>query len=160
MHGHTVLISYVADQPTLADQLVPGLVEHWASIIPGYTADARSAKFRAHMNRDRLPIAWVAHDGGKALGTAALRVCDLEGREDLTPWLGGVYVAPQFRGRGIASALCAVVEHKARQLGASVLYLFTTDQSGLYAQLGWKFFEHIQWHGHDGEIMVKHFGGA
>jgi GNAT superfamily N-acetyltransferase len=159
-HGHTVLISYLADQPTLAEQLVPGLVEHWASIIPGYTADARSAKFLAHMNRDTLPIAWVAHDGAKALGTAALRVCDLEGREDLTPWLGGVYVCPPFRGRGIASALCVAVEQKARQLGASALYLFTTDQSRVYAHLGWKFFERIQWHGRDGEIMVKHFGGV
>jgi GNAT superfamily N-acetyltransferase len=53
------------------------------------------------MNRDELPIAWVAHANGQLLGTAALRVHDLEGREDLTPWLGGVFVDSEFRGRGI-----------------------------------------------------------
>jgi GNAT superfamily N-acetyltransferase len=154
-----VLISYLADQPTLAERLVPGLVEHWEPVIPGYTAEARAAKFREHMNRDTLPIAWVAHDDSEVLGTAALRVCDLEGREDLTPWLGGVYVLPQFRRRGIASALCEVVEQKARDLGVRSLYLFTLDQSRLYGRLGWAFLERMQWHGHEGEIMVKHVGG-
>ena len=57
------------------------------------------------MNRDQLPIAWVAHANGQLLGTAALRVHDLEGREDLTPWLGGVFVASHFRRRGISAAL-------------------------------------------------------
>ena len=66
------------------------------------------------MNRDQLPIAWVAHANGQLLGTAALRVHDLEGREDLTPWLGGVFVGSQFRRRGIGAALCATVEEAAR----------------------------------------------
>lgn len=111
-----MVISYLADQPALAQHLVPALVEHWGPIIPGYTAEARAAKFLTHMNRDTLPIAWVAHDDSEVFGTASLRVCDLEGREDLTPWLGGVYVLPRFRRHGIASALCAVVEQKARHL--------------------------------------------
>lgn len=154
-----MLISYLADHPTLAQHLLAGLVEHWEPIIPGYTAKARAAKFLTHMNRDTLPIAWVAHDDSEVFGTAALRASDLEGREDLTPWLGGVYVLPQFRRRGIASALCAVVEQKARHFGASSLYLFTTDQSKLYRHLGWGFLERIQWHGREGEIMVKRLGG-
>jgi hypothetical protein len=30
------------------------------------------------MNRDQLPIAWVAHANGQLLGTAALRFHDFE----------------------------------------------------------------------------------
>ena len=65
------------------------------------------------MNRDELPIAWVAHANGQLFGTAALRVHDLEGREDLTPWLGGVFVGSHFRRRGIGAALCATVKDEA-----------------------------------------------
>ena len=74
------------------------------------TPEARIKKLKAHMNRDKLPIAWVAHANGQPLGTAALRVHDLEGREDLTPWLGGVFVGSHFRRLGIGAALCATVE--------------------------------------------------
>src|SRR6187402_23086 len=121
-------ISYLKDRPELAAQLIPGLLEHWRSRFPGDTAEARAARFREHLSTDTLPIAWVAHDGDVALGTAALRATDLHGREDLGPWLGGVYTERAFRRRGIASLLCRVVEAKAAELGVSKLYLFTLDQ--------------------------------
>ena len=115
-------------------------------------------RFRAHMNRDVLPIAWLAHDGDRAAGTASLRASDLPGREDLTPWLGGVYVAPAFRGRGIASALCRTVEQRARELGFNRLYLFTLDKRALYEHLGWHTIERAAWRGHDADLMVKWLG--
>src|SRR6187549_3135277 len=54
-------ISYLAENPELAEQLIPGLLEHWSYIFPNQTAAERAAKFRTHLNRDELPIAWVAH---------------------------------------------------------------------------------------------------
>ena len=115
-------------------------------------------RFRAHMNRDALPVAWLAHEDGRALGTAALRVSDLPGREALSPWLGGVYVAPPFRGRGIASALCRVVEERASALGHERLYLFTLDQQRLYARLGWRPLEQASWRGRTADVMWKPLG--
>lgn len=148
-------ISYLADVPDLADQLIPGLLDHWRPVVPEDTAEARRQRFRAHMNRDALPIAWLAHEDGQALGTASLRVADLPGREELTPWLGGVYVAPPFRGRGIASALCHVVEGQAAALGHERLYLFTLDQRPLYERLGWRLLERAQWCGREADVMSK-----
>src|SRR5678815_3242531 len=109
-----VLISYLIEHPEYIPQLTQWLFEQWDSILGEETADARIKKLKAHMNRDELPIAWVAHANGQLLGTAALRVHDLEGREDLTPWLGGVFVAWEFRRQGIGTALCAAVEDAAR----------------------------------------------
>jgi GNAT superfamily N-acetyltransferase len=107
------------------------------------------------MNREKLPIAWVAYDGHTALGTAALRETDLKGREDLSPWLGGVFVSPPYRGRGIASALCRVVEANAYERGISRLYLFTHGQESLYEHLGWSSQEQMLWHGQRCSIMSK-----
>jgi predicted N-acetyltransferase YhbS len=148
-------ISYLAERPELARQLIPGLLQHWSYVYPEQTAADRAAKFAAHQNYDELPIAWIAHDGDTALGTAALRRFDLEGREDLSPWLGGVFVLENHRRRGIASALCEVVEAKAHALGVSRLYLFTHGQEALYERLGWVLFESTMWRGHQCSIMTK-----
>jgi hypothetical protein len=60
------------------------------------------------MNRDELPIAWAAHGNGQLFGTAALRVDGPEGREDLTPWLSGIFVGSHFRRPGYwGRTMCA-----------------------------------------------------
>ena len=124
------------------------------------TPDARVKKLRAHMNRDELPIAWVAHADGQLLGTAALRVHDIEGREDLTPWLGGVFVGSPFRRRGIGAALCATVEDSARSRGIQTLYLFTIGKQAWYSRLGWDVFGPCVWHRRPGDIMCKQLQAA
>jgi GNAT superfamily N-acetyltransferase len=153
-------ISYLADTFELAPQLIPGLLEHWRPLMPDDTAVARLQRFRLHLNRGALPIAWLAHEGERALGTAALRATDLPGREDLTPWLGGVYVAPELRGRGVASALCRTVEKRAAELGFRKLYLFTLDQQRLYERLGWRRMERATWKGRAADVMVKELGAG
>src|SRR5689334_4972648 len=110
---NSVQISYLIDYPEYIPQLAQWFFEEWGSILVDETLETRVTKFKTHMNRDKLPIAWVAHVNGQPLGTAALRVHDLEGREDLTPWLGGVFVGSQFRRHGVGAALCAIVEDAA-----------------------------------------------
>ena len=127
-----VRISYLIDHPEYIPQLAQWLFEQWGSMLGEKTLETRIKKLNAHMNRDQLPIAWVAHANGQLLGTAALRVHDLEGREDLTPWLGGVLVGSQFRRRGIGETLCATVEEAAQSRGIQTLYLFTLDKQAWY----------------------------
>jgi hypothetical protein len=78
-----VRISYLNEHPEYIPELAQWLFEQWDSILGEETPEARIKKLKTHMNRDKLPIAWVAHANGQLLGTAALRVHDLEGREDL-----------------------------------------------------------------------------
>jgi GNAT superfamily N-acetyltransferase len=151
-------ITYLADKPELAEQLIPELLDHWRPLMPDDTRESRLQRFQLHMNRSALPMAWVAYEGDRALGTAALRASDLPGRDDLTPWLGGVYVARSFRGRGIASALCRTVESRAAELGFRQLYLFTLDQRQLYERLGWRVMAPETWKGRTADLMAKELG--
>jgi len=153
-------ISYLADVPELADQLIPGLLDQWRALVPEDTAEARRQRFQAHLNRDVLPIAWLAHEGAQAFGTASLRASDLPGREELSPWLGGVYVAPPFRGKGIASALCRTVEEKTIALGHERLFLFTLDRQSLYERLGFHRLERAEWRGRTADVMMKVLGSG
>jgi GNAT superfamily N-acetyltransferase len=149
-------ISFLADHPEFIETLAPLVAEHWRPILTQETIESRTAKFRTHLNYDTPPIAWVAHSGAQVFGTAALRVHDLPDRDNLTPWLGGVYVIPEFRNRGIGAALCSAVEQKAKEiLSISKLYLFTLDKQIWYGNLGWSMFEPCTWCGRAGDIMFK-----
>jgi N-acetylglutamate synthase-like GNAT family acetyltransferase len=150
-----VQISHLIDYPEYIPQLAQWLFDKWGAILGEKTLEARIKKLNAHLNRDQLPIAWVAHANGQLLGTAALRVHDLEGREDLTPWLGGVFVGSQFRRCGIGIALCATVEEAARSLGTQSLYLFTLDKQAWYSSQGWTVLAPCVWHQRPGDIMLK-----
>jgi len=148
-------IDFLADYPQYVDTLAPPLLAHWRFALPEDTLAVRRGKLVAHLNRSELPIAWVAHEDGLAYGTAALRAHDLDVRMDLTPWLGGVFVLPAFRQRGIGSALCSIVARHAASLGAPTLFLFTLDQQALYERLGWRRIENTVWRGFGAVIMAK-----
>jgi N-acetylglutamate synthase-like GNAT family acetyltransferase len=148
-------ISYLIEYPEYIPQLAQWLFEEWDIILGEKTPEARIKKLQTHMNRDKLPMAWVAHANGQPLGTAALRVHDLEGREDLTPWLGGVFVGSQFRRQGIGAALCATVEDAARSQGIQTLYLFTLDKQPWYLRLGWTLLDSCVWRERPVDIMCK-----
>jgi GNAT superfamily N-acetyltransferase len=150
-----VRISYLIEYPEYIPQLAQWLFEQWGTMLGEKTPEARIESLKAHMNRNELPIAWVAHANGQPFGTAALRVDELEEREDLTPWLGGVFVGPHFRRRGIGAALCATVEGAARSRGIRKLYLFTFDKHPWYSRLGWTVFSPCVWYQRPGEIMCK-----
>lgn len=122
-------ISLLADRPEFIETLASWVAEQGSPLLPQLTAESCAAKFHTHVTSNARPIAWVAHEGTHGLGTASLRIHDLPGRDDLTPWRGGVSVAPEFRNRGVGTALCAVAERQAKsRVGTSTRYVFTLDK--------------------------------
>jgi predicted N-acetyltransferase YhbS len=147
-------ISYLADHPEFVPVLAPAIWQHWREVLhEDVTVEHRAAKLQRHMQKSALPLSLVAHEHGEVFGIASLRLHDLEGREDFSPWLGGVFVLHEHRGKGIASALCRAIQNKAATMGIDSLYLFTTDQQRLYARLGWQSVKTATWRGQPGCIM-------
>jgi GNAT superfamily N-acetyltransferase len=92
------------------------------------------------MSKDELPLLLIGFDGSSPVGTAALKLQELE---DLYPdyqyWLGSVYVAEGFRGRGYGAQLSLEIVRIAKQRGLPGVYLQTSSlDGGLYAKLGWE----------------------
>lgn len=149
-------ISYLADHPEFVDTLALWMYTYWRSIVSHETIESRIEKLKSHLNYDALPVAYVAHSGRQVCGTASLRLHDLPGRENLSPWLGGVFVAPGFQHCGIGTDLCTAVETKAKTMfGTQPLYLFTLDKQNWYSRLGWSCHSPCVWQGRDGIVMVK-----
>jgi putative hydrolase of the HAD superfamily len=148
-------ISPLADHPGFAPSIARWLLDHWRFALPGDTLDARITRLQAHMRRDGLPMALVAHRDGDILGTVALRPHDLPDHTDLTPWLGGLFVPPGLRRQGLGQALCRAAEQEARRMGIGQLHLFTLDRQSWYAAQGWRTLAPCDWQGLPGHIMVK-----
>jgi GNAT superfamily N-acetyltransferase len=56
------------------------------------------------------------------VGTVTLKSDDWRPREDLSPWLGGLFVLPEHRGRGIAGRLVVALADETPQRGIETLY--------------------------------------
>jgi GNAT superfamily N-acetyltransferase len=92
-------------------------------------------------NRDRVPATFFAFVDGALVGSATLVAHDLPHRRDLahlSPWLAGVVVAREARGRGIGTRLVTHAAARARAFGHARLYLYSEGAERFYERLGWR----------------------
>ena len=88
-------------------------------------------------NKDQIPTIYVAIEDGVPVGTAMLLNYDMETHPEIGPWLGGVYVKHECRGRGIATLLSKHAMSEATRMGINKLWLYTISSYRLYQKLGW-----------------------
>ncbi len=93
-------------------------------------------------------------ENGTPLGSAGILPATIT-HKHLTPWLSSVYVPDEHRGKGIASALSLRAVDEAAKLGFDRLYLFTPHSETMYARLGWKAFERIEYDGRPLVLMER-----
>ncbi|WP_445158462.1 GNAT family N-acetyltransferase [Halomonas sp. E14] len=127
----------------------------WGHLHPGSTADSYREAFRRECGEGGVPSVFVAMQGNRPVGTAALLAEDMDSRPELTPWLASVFVLPEWRGQGIAARLIRRVEEEAVDSGFSQFYLYTPDQQGLYRRLGWQNLEELNYRGEAVTIMLR-----
>jgi N-acetylglutamate synthase-like GNAT family acetyltransferase len=94
--------------------------------------------FREHLNKDALPLMYIALDGDKVVGMCALRTNDGI-KSKYIPWLGSLCVDPEYRKRGIGKLLIKMVKEKAHKMGFHKIYLFTFEKetADWYGSNGW-----------------------
>jgi predicted N-acetyltransferase YhbS len=129
-------IEYLADHLEMASQLASWHVGEWATLLPDWTIEQAEGELLSHTGRC-IPTTFVAIEEKKPVGSASLLEFDLDGWETFTPWVASVYVVPQWRGRGVGRHLVARVVEEAKDLGNSVIYLWTAGQQEYYEKLGW-----------------------
>ena len=122
---------------------IPELAQLWHDCIgKKWRPDAIIAEveiqFRDHLNRDALPLTYIALDGEEVVGMCSLRSYDGI-KSKYLPWLGSLCVDEAYRKRGIGKLLVQMAKEKAHKMGFHKLYLFTFEQeiADWYERDGW-----------------------
>lgn len=157
MQGDITLQRLNADHPN-AEIVAGWTFESWGHLHPGLTLEQALERLKAECGQGRVPSIFVAMQGETPVGTASLIADDMSIRRELTPWLASVFVVPEWRGQGIASALVRRIEIEAVESGIEHFYLYTPDQQNLYRRLGWQEIESLEYRGETVTVMSRHLG--
>jgi len=90
---------------------------------------------------DEYETALIASVEGRLAGICLLVLQEFEPLHDVSPWLASLYVAPEYRKRGVARKLVAAIEEQARKHGVARLHLYTGDAEAFYLKCGWSLAE-------------------
>ncbi len=131
-------IDNIADHPEFVETVAGWQWEEWGHLDPADSLAARIANLRAQTERGPIPTTYLALERGELLGIASMVADDMPTHPEFSPWLASVYVTPEARGRGVASALVQQIVSAAATMGVGRLYLYTESARGLYEKLGWQ----------------------
>jgi len=148
-------VSYLADHEDLITDVARLNFKEWGHFRPGDTVEARAVRLKTCCGKRQVPSVVVGILDSKACGAAMLLANDMESRPQLGPWLAGVVVSSDHRGRGIGTALVQAIVSEAESLGISQLFLHTQSSQSLYARLGWVEIERCEYQGIEVTIMRR-----
>jgi GNAT superfamily N-acetyltransferase len=147
-------IDYLTNQLSFIPTLADWHHHQFRHLSPGSTVERCISKLSAQPGGRKIPTTVVAVEGGQPLGSASLVAQDMAIRPDYSPWLASVFVAPEFRRRGIGSALVGRIVEEARALGVRRLFLYTPDKESFYTRLGWRTLEWVDYRHHHVAVMA------
>ena len=150
-----IAIDYLANCPQLIDELARLSFIEWQDVYQQRKQTLKHSveNYRERMNTDRLPLTLVALQGGELVGMVSLKFHDMDTRPDLDPWLGGLFVLPKWRNRGVGTTLMRRATEEACRLNVLRLYLWTHTAEGLYHKLGWQVVERTNYFGKEAVVM-------
>ena len=112
----------IAERPDLVPMVAQWLWDEW-HLDAGDSFESIRDAVAASVSPSGPPQTFVLLVDDQPVGTASLVAHDLEERPNLTPWLAGVFVIPEVRGRGHAIRLVHSVEAACRSAGIGTVWL-------------------------------------
>lgn len=148
-------ISFLADHPHESSQIAKWYFDEWSYLSPKISLEMVHEKvLEKTTSRNNFPLSFVAHDDQELTGVIELKFRENKNYPEYTYWLGGVFVSPKYRGRGIASMLIEKGKSHSATLGVKPLYLQCESQNvGLYQKHGFKKLHQAQHHDISTTIM-------
>ena len=102
------------------------------------SAEVVLALLRTHRVRDRVPFTIVALAGGLPVGSCSVIENDCVHRPHYTPWVAAVFVKPELRRCGVASAILQEAAKIATRSAIEGLYIDCLAKTApVYEKNGW-----------------------
>lgn len=126
----------LAKSPQYFENVFESIYGEWGEDNPNFW----KSWIKSSMREKGVPATYVVLSDIQYVGTFSFWNCDLQSRQDLTPWVGGVVVEPHFRGQGIGLFIQEEVTRILREEKIGQAFLFT-ELIGFYERTGWRFIE-------------------
>jgi GNAT superfamily N-acetyltransferase len=146
-------IDYLAEHPAFIPALSQWFLREWRDYYGDKTWEDVAGTFYERLNRSRVPLALVAFEGNRPLGTISILGESISTRKHLTPWLGGLYVREDARRHGIGKQLIEAAVGEAGKLGVGQLFIGIRKAEDYYLKLGWALVERTGYYGEEVAIM-------
>lgn len=136
-----IAIENLFDYPEYIDTVVNWLYSEWGD----NNFQFWNSWVRSSINKKNIPITFIILVDNNIAGTYSLWNCDIQSRQDLYPWFGGLYVDKKYRGKEyygekLGSLMQKHAIEQAQKLGVEILYLFTEKNPKYYIENGWHHF--------------------
>ena len=129
-------------------------VEAFGDVL-GTDVEAEKKSLEAFTSDQRGQATLVAKLDGVLAGTCLLVHSEIKPCHPVSPWLAGLFVAPEHRRQGIGKVLVKSIEDQARQRGNRRLYLYTDSAAQYYERLGWTDVDQVDWRGFSTTLMAR-----
>jgi GNAT superfamily N-acetyltransferase len=136
-------LTCIAKRPDLLPIITKWLWREWWE-NRGFSAEETQAMYSKGQVEVGAPQTLVLMVDDVPVGTASLALQDLEERPDLTPWLAGVFVIPEMRGRGYAYRLLEAFDEACYAASIDTAWLYTSNAERLYLKAGWQIAQTIE----------------
>ena len=118
--------------------------EEWPDYFQGQSLEAiAEAQFASRLNDRTLPMSLLAYENEYPVGTVALLQESITTHKHLGPWLGGLYVHPSYRHKGVGSELVRAGLGRAQGLGFDCIYAGVSKAEDHYVSQGWEVTERV-----------------
>ncbi|MAY57320.1 MAG: GNAT family N-acetyltransferase [Gammaproteobacteria bacterium] len=135
---------FLANLPQAIPTVADWYYQEWGAFNPNLSPASIAANLENSLNTEELPLVLLAMDQGDLLGVVELKYREMAMYPDKEHWLGGMYIRPDYRGRGVGKKLIEHALELAARLGVRTLHLQTEQlDGGLYRRLGWRPVEQI-----------------
>ena len=148
-----VSITLLDSRDPLTEDLASRHAAAWGHLYTNWDKSKALAEFRPQKTDGSLPATLVLREDEQVAGSVSLLYGDCEARPDLDPWLGSLYVFPEFRGRGHAGRLIKAGTQFAADASVGELYVFTESAVGLLRLHDFNSLERTMLHGQPIEIL-------
>lgn len=149
-------IEFLKENPVFFDAIAEHMFKEWGHLREGVTIARYYNYLEEKLNTNHIPLTIIAKSGAnELLGFASLVSSDMETNKDMTPWISGVFVIPEHRGKGIGRLLINRLEQLAHGFGFEKLYLYTFDKEGFYRSLSWEKLKDECYLNNSVSVMVK-----
>lgn len=135
----------LGQRPKMLPELAALLYQQWQALYQQAGIDELQLRqlLAERTRADRLPLTLVLVKGDELLGAGSIKLSEPDTKAGLSPWLAGIYLKPACRGLGYGALIVQGLEHHAKALGISRLYLSTDEAEGFYQRLGWQTLEYL-----------------